>query len=279
MQKIIEHVIGKVTDKSIESKILRKPELRGSQLPICEVYFMGATLLGGIEQAESYMSDFYTSIGTAIHENFQKWAGRMGVLFGNWVCKRCNKVISNSFGPNTCCNTEMQYKEIEFEKDGLLCHFDGIIKVKDKLYLLEIKSISMEKLETEELPYKNHYSQATTYAYIAKTFLNLPIKGTIILYLARNAHNKYAVFYEKGVHKESYEMCMNTYKKCIKKLEKKKFNGPFNRTCQTIEESKKCPLHAICFYSDEATTQHLKDFYADCEGNFTIGGHSEIKKC
>lgn len=291
----IDAVINKMLHSKIEGS-RRLPELRGSQLPICEVHFLASTLIGGTVENDSFAKDFYMSIGTAIHETTQKWLARSGYLLGDWKCPVCGKIKRKKFGPQKCnCKTEMAYWELEVKDEhGLLCHFDGVLNAKgmnriyrgsanksklsveDGHYLLEIKSIGSDGLHMEKLPRSTHYAQATTYGWLAKTKLGLNIKKVVFLYMSRDHFAKYKVF-TAPVNSKTYKSVIETYKKCCKRLETGDFKGPFSKTCKTLSDATFCPFKSICFHSDKQTTKHLNDLWKECKGVYTLASHTQIR--
>lgn len=120
-------------------------KIRASSMPFCPIKFIITSNEKYIKGSTwNYFGDFYCDIGTAIHSAVQKWIPKSypGVLFGNWICKKCYYYIDNKkvnyrynfkAGPLLCpsCKREMLYDEIAMyfllTNNIVTGHCDGIL--------------------------------------------------------------------------------------------------------------------------------------------------------
>jgi len=131
-----------------------------------------------------YSFDAYVSVGTALHEVNQRWAGRQGWLYGMWKCRKCKAVTQEQLGMPLACpscgHRKMEYEEYSLvqEHTGLTGHCDGIIclehlGIPDWL-LWEIKTTGHKNTQNINFDpftdqyYYWHYHQANTYLHMAR---------------------------------------------------------------------------------------------------------------
>lgn len=93
--------------------------------------------------------------GNAIHDKWQKWLGRAGILEGNWNCQNCDHTVwsigSEGMKCPSCGSPRMKYREVPItnEEHHLLGHADGIINDANGKAVLEIKSVGMGTIRYE----------------------------------------------------------------------------------------------------------------------------------
>jgi hypothetical protein len=85
--------------------------------------------------------------GHAIHNKWQTWLWKAGVLSGNWSCKACDHYW-NAVAPFSCpsCSSDaIVYREVPVHNDELriIGHSDGEVVDGENRYLIEIKSVGL----------------------------------------------------------------------------------------------------------------------------------------
>lgn len=148
------------------------------------------------ERVDSKMQRIF-DVGKALHAWYQnQYFGAMGVLWGRWVPREGK--ARWGFRPES--PPAWDYDEIPFEvklqdcDDTLYGHADGVVKVRSKFYVLELKTSNTRNfgLLTEADP--KHIAQATTYMeLINKGWVKgcsrelIPhVDGAIILYINKD---------------------------------------------------------------------------------------------
>lgn len=173
-------------------------EWRVSSFPICGMLHI-LKMLKNEPRQKPYSMDFYTSIGTAVHETIQyhlvNSPKTSDFMVGNFECKSCNwksNIPSGTRRPIACpqCrNTKLHYIEIDFNVKGITGHLDGLIETPTRRYALEFKTTSAENVEdpSKYLPYSKHFFQIETYCLmLGLLYRKLPTHYAII-YKNRNA--------------------------------------------------------------------------------------------
>lgn len=100
--------------------------------------------------------------GHAIHNKWQTWLWKAGVLYGNWFCETCENKWE-ALAPDSCpgCSgTNLHYREVPIHNDRyrLLGHADGIIEDSKGKALIEIKSVGLGTIRWEHKALYNAYS-------------------------------------------------------------------------------------------------------------------------
>lgn len=74
-----------------DKRVPRRCSLRPSSFPVCPrlvaLYQLRKKVQGAVIDRWQFRSECYTSFGTAMHETYQTWMGREGLLYGKWVCR------------------------------------------------------------------------------------------------------------------------------------------------------------------------------------------------
>lgn len=193
----------------------RVPEMRASGMPFCPIGFILGAYDAMVEKSrvDSYLSDFYMSIGTVIHGVVQRWLPRANrrILFGNWYCFSCRTLHPYRLGPVKCCGGDAEYRELNilFPDAPMGGHTDGVLieksRKKRKRYgwVLELKSTSRYKCQSLKEPMYPHPLQSGIYVVAVNKTLermsnvwepklecylsDIEILGSIIKYIARDA--------------------------------------------------------------------------------------------
>lgn len=85
--------------------------------------------------------------GHAIHNKWQTWLWKAGVLSGDWYCETCTHRWS-AVAPATCpmcVSASIVYREVPISSDELriIGHSDGEVVIGEDRYLIEIKSVGL----------------------------------------------------------------------------------------------------------------------------------------
>ena len=180
--------------------------LRPSSFPLCPIHVVHQhsqhEQLGYVPHAATLHSDFFTSVGTALHLVFQKWFARTGVLFGNWKCtnSKCRKhgELITMTTQHLCsrCDYPLEYCEIEVDFYGVVGHVDGVVLVDTDTYVvLDFKTTSSNVLAGKKLPKHENIKQLSSYAYILRKKYQLNVVGHSLLYVVRDNPGMYGEFY------------------------------------------------------------------------------------
>ena len=92
--------------------------------------------------------------GHSIHNKWQTWLWKAGVLSGDWYCESCNHRWS-AVAPTTCAmcsSTRIVYREVPIHNDEhrILGHADGLVVDKSGEALIEIKSVGIGTVRFEK---------------------------------------------------------------------------------------------------------------------------------
>ena len=219
--KVLEAIVKAV--QSTKMPTTKRSEFRVSSLPFCP-------LLAIIEHKdtkqkyEDYDSNFYFSIGHALHFLFQKFArdAKNVTLIGDW---KCHKVLSTKYESNppsesatrcthkyelcsfkrvqknhtcphklsSCTPSNFEYEEITLLYDGISGHIDLIFKIDGKYHLVDIKTTSTylfdysnRALESNNYPNIKYWHQIETYSILIEKLKGVKIESYSVLYVARD---------------------------------------------------------------------------------------------
>lgn len=260
----------------------RPPKLRPSSFPMCPILtwtrMVKGAHLGYWPEDQDFSGQYFTQVGTLVHEIIQLYIGETGKIWGNWKCKndRCKygkrKSLTRKHTVNNrCpgCGRPMQYEEIEVKYAGIVGHIDAIIYLGQGQYWIgDYKTTTKYKLTSGKLPEKSHLKQIPAYVYMAVKGLGLNVIGFSLLYLTRdNPH----LFLE-----ESFEWDSTWEKKAklMLKGEKKRYKAALqdfkerkihriiqNKPCTSkkfyneyLDYYTPCPYLGVCFKPEELWT-------------------------
>src|SRR6266481_1789768 len=138
---LIEQFSKKFLDSLMQHdwKIPAKHDLRVSSLPYCSILDLESRPIS--TQKEDFSKEFYTSIGTVVHEkvlqNLMPKVKALGeTVFGHWQCQTCNKVsemglhdeqrkkVVRGCKQKSKCSERFKYEEIAFKYKLLTGHLD-----------------------------------------------------------------------------------------------------------------------------------------------------------
>jgi len=197
----------------------KRSEFRSSSFPYCPILDLENRISGIIGFEEGYRSGFYTGIGTAVHENVQKWLPRLEKykdnLWGDWVCSGCGQKDNNGewrrqyhgcLQPEPC-NCDKKHKHFvyleytidkgELDKFGnpapLSIHVDLIFLINKKLWVDDLKTTGYEKISKPDwkktYPALKYATQISNYCVIIERFAKYKVAGWGITYVARDKTN------------------------------------------------------------------------------------------
>jgi len=218
--KAIEAIVKAV--QTVKTETAKRTEFRVSSLPYCPLL----TLVDNKSEEkayEEYESNFFFSVGTALHELFQKFArdAKDVTLVGNW---KCTKLLSTKYDSNPpsethtkcvqeydfcsheavqkkhscphklkdCSPSLFQYVEITLTYNGLSGHIDLIFKINGKYILVDIKTTSGYLFDYPDkaiargwYPSLKYWEQISTYSVLVEKTRNIKIDSYAILYISR----------------------------------------------------------------------------------------------
>ena len=188
-------IIEKVNNANVKS-IQTLPSLRGSALPFCGIKYMIDYLKVknkvDIEDIVDFNTLFYLSFGTYTHEFIQQLLGINGKMYGKWICEndKCKDIHEGKYTSCSKCGSQKKYIEYNIYYKGFSGHIDGIVKIKNKYYVIEFKTTSKQNQKKLTQPYYNHLLQASSYAYVLaknekKNEPKMLVDGIIICYINR----------------------------------------------------------------------------------------------
>lgn len=282
-------VYAEVMEKAITVSHGRGPEFRPSSFPICPVIaymqMRTAATLGYYPGNMSTSGGFFTSVGTAAHENIQYFMGETGSVFGDWKCKtpKCKhfKAGRNLFDEdgnlvrkgkltrkNTCnnkcplCKEPMEYVEKEINYNGLKGHIDCIYKLPNGNYwVADYKTTTKNILKGPKLPKREHLMQLPTYCYVLEKKYGMVIEGFSLLYFSRDnpfEFKEHAEQWDKRWRvrvRKLIEDQRETYKSAVQAFAQKKPELAVKmKPCSCPDDYEKkmpayepCPMMDVCF--------------------------------
>jgi len=266
---------------------------RASAMPACQLqhvwFAMDEHLKDIPRRNKTYFSDFFLEVGTAVHTATQRWLGRLGILFGNWMCESCGRddkgvpinMIADRFGPQKCSThkTEMVYEEYEFN-DPPTGHCDGLIKFGEMtpndndFVLLELKTSSTKKIDTEIKPNgppMSYKIQATIYAHKLKK-RGFNIVGVLFIFIPRDIpRGMYPVWFKPSRPTAVHESLIAAHTATLEALKTGDFST-LSGTCVDPSDARDCPYRVNCFspVSGDLLTNKCKQFFGDRPVNLKL---------
>lgn len=228
-------IAGKLYEEAMELDHLdenaRPPVLRPSSFPLCPILVYADLAKGSVEgHFERTMSaggGFFTSVGTAAHENIQFYIGKTKKIYGHWKCvnhlcpefhkardkwktsvvkgKKIRKLIhgkpTREFScDNVCpeCKYDMGYVELTVKHKRVEGHIDCVIMLDHKrkrIWVADYKTCTGQKIEygRTKLPMRVHLRQIPSYCHILEREYGYTVEGFSLIYICRD--NPYK-FYE-----------------------------------------------------------------------------------
>jgi Holliday junction resolvase-like predicted endonuclease len=192
-------------ETALSSKLLpvdltskEKIVLRSSGLPFCGVRtVMGR--LDSINTFSSFMSLYYTSVGTAVHSTWQKAMISEDVgenVFGDWSCSICKAKFKQGFKP-LCKATpcDLTYEELTLSYKNLTGHCDLVARYGETWTLWELKTAGVTNSTYKPFDFKpQHRIQTLAYSFMLQENYNISIENINIIYKERQYHFGYKDF-------------------------------------------------------------------------------------
>lgn len=188
---MMDHVLQHVENEPA------RHEWRVSSFPICGLLHL-LKQIKDEPRPKPYSMDFFTSVGTAVHETIQYHLTNApktgGLMVGNFECKRCGWKTETPEGQRrprvcgNCQNEKLHYIEIDFAAHGISGHLDGLIETQTRRIALEFKTTSGPNVEdpTKWLPYSKHFFQIETYCFLLGYLYRKPPTHYTIIYVNRD---------------------------------------------------------------------------------------------
>jgi hypothetical protein len=287
----VSQTFAQAMESSFIHPLGRGPELRPSSFPQCSVKvwmqkYRGAAL-GQYNAERKFSMEYFTGVGTTVHEISQLFMGLSKVQYGHWKClnPKCIKGIQASeirtadgslvkagkitrkFScDNICpkCALPMFYVELEVNYKGTKGHIDGVWKIPKSLgggyWVIDYKTTGLEKVKNgkENFPDKKHLAQLPVYAYILRKKYKMDIKGFSLIYMPRDNPFSFYEYREDWSKKWSLHSSQvlkeNTlrYNAVLKDLTNDSFSESiYNKPCSSEREYRnKMHSHEDCYMLD-----------------------------
>lgn len=271
-------VFGNLYVDAMKSSITRKdgrsPELRPSSFPLCSVQvldkFIQASIDGYYQGSMTAYGGYFTSVGTAAHENIQRYMGTTRSILGRWKCdyKPCDAYgklsvpTTDAFCP--CCGHVREYVEFRVDMNGVRGHIDAVIPMaNDRIWIGDYKTSTQTYVAAKGDVHKEHLMQIPSYCLILEQKYKQDVAGFSLLYLARdnpgNFHEK-AFKWDNNRRNDAQDVIdLNTlrYTSAVKSLLTRnpakavackscKFPSDYERNMAAYEP---CPWAEFCFSS------------------------------
>jgi hypothetical protein len=158
--------------------------------------------------------------GHTIHDKYQDWLWEMGVLWGRFFCRACEKDFM-ALSPKACvwCKSErLSYREVPLRRGGLMLiegHADGAVHgLDDWNGLIEIKSIGIQTLRFEAPRLYNLYTDEgmtleDIWWRINRPFASHIKQGMLYLWLAWPRYEEICFIYESKFNQATKEFVVS----------------------------------------------------------------------
>lgn len=161
--------------------------LRPSALPFCPVGFFCGHATLGMASTMDFMGEYYTRVGTAVHDVMQKFMSPSQRFLADWECLSCGKRRRMSH-KNECCEHTMKYHELLIDYKGIVGHIDGVFRDRrGRYWILDYKTSSLKgapyKLKSPGAAYKE---QVETYATLLYLQYKIKVEGVMLMFLPRD---------------------------------------------------------------------------------------------
>lgn len=303
MRDKLDHLIDSLlVDMSTQTEpSTRKSEFRISSFPYCPI----RSLLYSKGGDESFNMEFYTSIGTAVHETLQKWLTKGNFkdkIFACWKIKETGEVIGPCLYrdiPSKYNNYTILYEEITINYNGLSGHVDLVIELLPGMFVvIDFKTTNLSdkkkrfpgEWQTKYPASQSSIIQISSYSTLLRELFGLNIVAWCLIYIDRGdvistRHNFHKVLkpWNKKKHKNFLEFidkaCDNN--KRLAKLKKildkdaEEYSPKANKLLTRIVEHRPC--------TDEDSYSSWMDYgfhkgYTKRESPGVKKGECELKK-
>lgn len=280
-------------------------EFRPSRMPYCALqhlwFTVGDRAGTKLRKRDSFMSDYYTSFGTAIHTATQRWLGRLQILYGYWRCdaavetaasagwkpprRTCDDLTVHGpslMPPDGCptCHGPLRYEEIRLrhKKSGLSGQPDGLLKIpqlnleEDEFVLLEIKTTDSKKMQQLMAPgglYRHYRMQNSIYAHLLQQ-RGYRIRASLFLFVPRDNFKKVSAKFYTDIVKfsqQTFEEIVDEYLRTQSCIEEGTYDyAQVEGVCTEDGGVDDCPWRATCLSevaSEQFVTLHKKAYGAE----------------
>jgi hypothetical protein len=248
----------------------QEPRLRVSGFPFCALKHAYLKMIGHVEPDGDSFKEYYTSVGTAAHEVFQRWLGAKGRIYGDWSCPSC-KTVTKFSSNNTCskCKSEMKYEEFTVTAfKHVSGHTDGLFEDSNgEFWVIDYKTSSVRVIESQKfkstLPYVKNKHQIMSYVPMIESLLKIKVAGWLLIYCARDnpqihkvigsrvsSQKKKRILEKIELYDQQYEEILHLKSLSqIKFLHDTKFCADYEHYEEHMKGFSGCPLESVCFTS------------------------------
>lgn len=284
-KKILSHVPKMLVEQE-SWKAPFRCQIRPSSLPFCQIQYLFSELDSmDVSVGDNYMGRIFVNMGSAAHDVVQTYLGRIGILYGQWKCKKCYWVSSPNLGTPYCgekrldwergidLNDELigpekgpcsagyatRYEEFPLLDpiSGLKGKCDGLILIASRLYLFEAKTKATSAIvKGLKVPDDPHIAQATTYAEMCtprEWGLDQDIEGIAFCYIPRDYPNRMKMIFHPRDATELQNV-RNGVPEVVEMVKEGNVEGA-RAVCPNqkyAEKVKYCEYSAQCFRPDRA---------------------------
>ena len=246
--------------------------LRASGIPICQWHACLSKVYEEFPEEKppettSFRFDYYVSVGTAVHTVYQRWLGRLGYLYGDFMCTDCKHIVRGHLGwPEKCptkgCNINVwEYIELKLHdtikgSDLKSAHCDGLIRFpwmeENHYYLVDFKTCSLATLPDTKTRFTNDHhmkylTQTGFYHYLLEK-RGFIIDASLFWMIPRDNPAKANIisYNQKSMAERMYNAVMEEYAQAIEASVTGDLSG-IVKGCQTQHDKPECPFNEICF--------------------------------
>jgi len=216
-------------------------------------------------------------VGKALHRWYQEeYFGKMGILWGMWKCSVCG-YVSWGFQPKESCDcvkriSQMskfppmkmvwEYKEVPVRgnlpgfEERVVGHGDGLVFLKNKWYLLELKTINSWGFGKLQGPMHSHFLQSQIYGeLITQGMVPVPVgitiprpSGIIVFYIDKNtsSEKEYLVELDSKIGIQELSRPLRVEQAMASRLFPEREEACVNAL---KNPAKSCPVGSYCFGS------------------------------
>jgi len=261
-RKSLESALNELKAWEFKTTLSSRPfSFRASSLPYCPMALAISMAREQVPNKMDFGGDLYMSVGTTIHEVYQRWLGKFygsRNLFGLWTCDKCKREIGPGFRPDSCaCGGQFTYKELRVVHGDFSGHCDGVWFDGVDWYLLDIKSTgwrTYKALNTfedilEKHPYWMH--QLGAYANILERdgFVPQAFTKVLVLLVDRADPKTRWKILEVPAYRDEFEDALELYSEISAQLAAGDVDNIY-RNCDSYHEGKYCDFQAVCFSKD-----------------------------
>jgi hypothetical protein len=217
MSGTVKHVLTKILNDA-ETHLVDhplKPErffyMRPSAFPYCGLRkLLSAPNAFDNGEVEGLAGAYFTNVGTLAHTVFQRFAGQVGAIVGDWRCPACGREKKFTTYSRCKCGGHPTYHELEVRyKNTVVGHLDGLVKIRiggrDVYVVIDYKTATTSKIErgrkdNSVFPYPYNVQQIRRYVVLMEECFGVEVVGWSLIYLNRDVplgeRNRNIVFKE-----------------------------------------------------------------------------------